>query len=397
MNKLKHLIATYWIVYVGLAIGFTAIFSLLFWRLASLTPGLSQIEILTIQNSQSLEAILLNPISLPFLIPMWLLQKIGLDGIISLRSVGAVFGALSIVLMFIMLRQWQTTRIAILGSILFASSSWFLHTSRLAAPYIAFVVAILFLAVCLFWIHYSKYRKITAAIAALGLAISLYIPGFIWFVLAVFIWRRTDIVKIAKKIPWWFNVILILFTLTLLAPLGYATALDYTIALNFLAIPVSFEPLDWLRQLAIIPAYILARGPENAALNLGRLPLIDLFTTGLLIIGGYSYYLRSGLLRTQFLIICSAITVLLVALNGPIFFALLLPIIYIVATAGLTLLLQQWFTVFPSNPIARGLGIIIIVIALGMTSFYHVNRYFVAWSGNPQTKNTFTHQISEEL
>ncbi len=397
MKNIKHLLATYWVNYLALAIGFSALFTLLWWRLGSLTPGISEVELLTIQNSQSLKAILENPIFLPFLIPLWALQKLGLDGIAALRGVGSLFGALSIVLLFIMLRQWQTTRIAILGSILFVSSSWFLHTSRLAAPYISFVVSLLFLAVCLFWIHYSKYRKLSASIAALGLAISLYIPGFIWFIVAVFIWRWKDIVKIARKIPWWFISFLALFILLLLAPLAYATYLEFTVLLNFLAIPTQFAPLEWLRRLAIIPAYIIARGPQDAVLNLGRLPLIDVFTTGLLIIGAYSYYLKLQLLRTQFVIICSVIAIALIALNGTTFFALLLPIVYIVATAGLTLLLQQWFTVFPSNPIARGLGIFIIVMAISITSAYHINRYFVAWSGNPQTRNTFTHQLSEDL
>jgi hypothetical protein len=72
---------------------------------------------------------------------------------------------------------------------------------------------------------------------------------------------------------------------------------------------------------------------------------------------------------------------------------ILLPFIYLLAGAGMTLLLQQWFTVFPRNPLARNIGVGLIAVLLAFVGYYHMHRYFVAWPHTPETKQAYSLRI----
>ena len=65
---------------------------------------------------------------------------------------------------------------------------------------------------------------------------------------------------------------------------------------------------------------------------------------------------------------------------------------FLIAAGGVALMLQQWFTVFPYNPFARTVGLVLLLFALGTTSFYSLNQYFVAWPHTPETKQTFQYR-----
>jgi hypothetical protein len=55
----------------------------------------------------------------------------------------------------------------------------------------------------------------------------------------------------------------------------------------------------------------------------------------------------------------------------------------LLAIGGIVEILQRWLESFPRNPVARSIGVCLLVAAIGFTSFYHLQRYFVAWGNNP--------------
>jgi uncharacterized membrane protein YoaK (UPF0700 family) len=77
-------------------------------------------------------------------------------------------------------------------------------------------------------------------------------------------------------------------------------------------------------------------------------------------------------------------------LGGSLSLALLLPIIYFVAANGIAAMLVSWFTVFPRNPVARSIGLILITAAVLITCVFHVKRYFVAWPNASETTQAFS-------
>jgi hypothetical protein len=60
---------------------------------------------------------------------------------------------------------------------------------------------------------------------------------------------------------------------------------------------------------------------------------------------------------------------------------------------GIAYMLHEWFKVFPHNPIARSIGIIVIAIAILLTSVYQTRSYFVAWRYSPDTAKAFTEKL----
>lgn len=396
MGKVKSFFVLQWQPMLTVALGLALLVALLWYRLGTITPGFSEVELQTIRDSASTDALIGNPLFLPFKLPLFALQKLGYTSIFALRSVGAAYGLIAGVLFYIILRQWHTKRIATIGAALFVTSSWFLQTSRLAAPYVLYSLGVISLFVIFYWLYDNHRHKLVFAISSIVAVGSLYIPGMIWFVGVCIIWQFPQIKDFIKKLPLWICFVMVPVLLILIAPLIYAGVQNYQIALGALGIPTTFLPLEWAKRLVVLPVFILARGPLEPVLNLGRLPLLDLLSAAVAVLGIYWYSFKFKLLRTRLLSVFTFIAAMLIVLNGATMLPFMLPISYVVITAGIMLLLQQWFTVFPRNPIARGIGIIIVSMAIAVTGAYHIRRYFVAWGGDPVTKATFSQQLPEE-
>src|SRR5690606_12968540 len=113
-------------------------------------------------------------------------------------------------------------------------------------------------------------------------------------------------------------------------------------------------------------------------------------------LGLYYYFKFRSLARAKLLGACFVIAGILLAVEGPVTTALLLPLVYIVVAGGIALLLGQWLTIFPRNPFARSLGIILLTAAVTMSCVYSLRAYFIAWPNNQTVKAEFAH-TSENL
>lgn len=395
MGKVRRFFVLQWQPILTVVLGVTLLIGLLWYRLGTLTPGFSTTEIQTINDSATYAALKANPLFLPFKLPLFVLQHFGYNSAVAMRSVGAVYGLITALLFYIVLRQWHTKRIATIGAALFATSSWFLQTSRLAAPYVLYPLGIISLFVIFYWLYQSKHTKLVFAIGTLVAVGSLYIPGMIWFVGLCIVWQFKKIYAYMKKIPIWLRIVMAIIVVGLVVPLIYTGIYNANVLLGMFGIPTQFLPIEWIKRLLVLPAFVLARGPEEPMLNLGRLPLLDILSATMAVVGVYWYYLKASLMRSRLMLAFAIIATVLITLNGVTMISLLMPLAYILITAGILLLLQQWFTVFPNNPLARGIGIVIICVAVGITGAYHMKRYFIAWSGSPATKATFNHQLKD--
>jgi hypothetical protein len=209
----------------------------------------------------------------------------------------------------------------------------------------------------------------------------------VWLLVIGVIWQYKGIVSLLKQNPVWLWLgSLVIFGL-LLVPAAYAIYQQPRFILDIMAIPKVIVPLEIAKRLVLVPIELFVRGPSNTYW-LARLPIMDLFTGAMFVVGFYNYYLRFKLPRTKFLLWISSILILLIAvLSIPTI--TILPIVYIVITGGITLLLQQWFTVFPKNPLARNTGFIIMLIAILVSSWFQVSRYFIAWRYSNVTQQAY--------
>lgn len=306
-----------------------------------------------------------------------------------MRSVSILLGLAVVCSFYYVISKWYTRRIAILGTLLLVTSSWFLHISRLSTNDIIFSLLFLLFAGGV-WVEEAR-RNIKALLACglIGLAL-LYVPGMIWFILPIVVWQHRRITLYLGQIETWQLSLLIAIGAILLLPLILAIVYQPTLYKAWLGLPEHWPTLKQIAQNLIhIPLNIFWRGPRDASRWLGQLPLIDWFGSAMFVIGAYSYWFKLHLDRTWFLIYIAIIGSILMSIGGPVRINLFLPFIYLVIAGGIALMLQQWFTVFPRNPFARTLGTTLLIIAVLASSFYQLNHYFVAWPNAPETKAAF--------
>lgn len=363
------------------------------YKLGSLTGGSSQPEIQYIASVDSGRKILEQPVYAVHKIPVYGLNKLGTERVAIYRLVSASFAALAVVSCFFVLREWYSDRIAILGSFIFLCSAWILHTGRLATPEASFLL-LMPLLWAVVWLYNTTLRKTALLLLSLLCAACFYIPAFGGLLLMAAIWKHKKLWEELSQVPWWFRLLCLLIVLGGLVPLGWAALKSPQVLLLAAGLPESLPSFSSLTQNAVsIPQYLFVRGPADAVRWLGRLPLLDVFSWIMLVLGIYSVRYHLKLIRVQVLVGSSLLLTLLLVLGGPLTITVLMPAIYVLIAGGLAFMLQQWMAVFPRNPIAKTLAVSLLAGSVVLVAFYHLNHYFVAWPGAPATKAAFSGKI----
>lgn len=392
MKQLRDWVLSRWILLLTLLALSLVTGFLLTYRLSSLVPGLSAEEQHYIQAQISGRQILNNPVFVFHKLPTYLLFKLHIHRISAYRAVSGILAASMVVSGFFILKRWYSRRIAILGSMLLASSALTLHVGRLATPDATFMM-LLPLGASVLWMLSTRRRKLSLAILAVLIASSLYIPGFIWLLLALCTWQRKNLWLAIKKTPWWLKAAGGLLILISALPLIVASIHSPQNLLIVAGLPTHILSIHQIGiNIVRIPMQLFFRGPTDPARWLGQLPILDAFSTVMLILGIYS--LRYHLNKPRFKLLAgTTIMLTILIILGGIPLTALVPILYLLSAAGIAFMLQQWFTVFPRNPIARILATGLVSISVVSVMFYTSNQYFVAWPHSPQNVHVFKYKL----
>lgn len=375
------------VVTTGFGLGAIAI--LLLWRLSSLVVGGDTAELGTRAASLSGRAMLDNPINAPFTAIAHGLLKLAPNNLLSLRLVSVLFGAITIGLFFCIVRAWYTTRLALLASALFATSTWTLYTSRHGTPDVLLFVLLILCAGGV-WLQQTRHSRLVIVLAAIIAATSLYIPGMVWFIVTTGVWQRKVIRQTLGQTPWWLLLLIGLMKLLLLAPLGLALAKHPSLLWDMLGLPTQLPIVPTvLHRLTEIPLNLFIYGPNLPGFWVGHTPILNVLETALFVFGTYSYLRHWRLTRVISMFSIFGIGAVLISLGGPVSLTLLLPFVYLVIAAGLAYLLRDWLSVFPRNPFARNFGLILVTLAVIASCAYHLNRYFIVWPHLAATKQAF--------
>ncbi len=364
---------------------------LLLYKLHSLTGGLSRNEI----EATSVPVGWHGIYNEPFYLPLNLVRSIVffLDpshGDLLSRLPNAIFGGMTIITFAWLIRLWHGTITAIFVGLLFATSAWVLHVSRLASFDVLYLWAIPTLLLTHVHMHRNSAKPVIFYGSMLIWGLLLYIPGMVWLVLANVLLQRKAITNgwhnLAKT---WQRALYIM------AGVGWLPLLIVGLSRAgnlraWLGLPESIaDPLGLLKQFIGVFVHIFIRGPQYPELWLEQAPLLDVFTLIMCLLGIYFYIRHIKVARTRLLGTFFAIGIILVAVGGPVGISLLVPLLYIAAATGITFFLHDWLRVFPSNPFARILGIGLITIAVAVACFYNARAYYVAWPHNLVTQAVF--------
>lgn len=389
MKKLGNWLASAWYSVAMSLGGLLFVGLLLYFQIGSLAPGVSQAEINQANAAHSLQTIRENPLNFPHKVLQKGIDKLGVSTITAGRAASACLGLAIAGCFFFVLRSWYTRRVAILATLLFVCSAWFLQTARMGADIILYS-ALIGIVGCVAWFQQPRSSVLPVMVGALLVVTLLYTPGMIWVILPLVLWQLKRINQLLQGRKIALLVPLGILCLLLLTPLIWAFVKDMGLIKIYLGLPAEWpSPLEFAKNIINVPVQIFFRGPDNPTAWVGRLPLIDWFSAVMFVIGAYAYYFKRQLDRTRFLAFIFAIGTLLVGLGGAVTTSILLPFVYVVIAGGIGLMLQQWFTVFPRNPIARTTGSVLMTLAVLMAVFYNVNQYFIAWPNAPETKEAF--------
>ena len=366
-----------------------ALAGLLLFRLGSLVNGYAPQEVRSLQTF-SLGEVYTNPLYAPFkLTQLFFIRQLG-DSPLHLRFASVIVGFFAVILFYYVVRSWFSWRVALLTSILFGTSPWFLHSSRFGYVYVTYL-SILGLAALATYVRSRTIRRPVLILGIMCLLLSVYVPGMLWLIIIGIVWQYKTLAEIIRRYP----------LITVLGGLALAAALSPLI-LSFIRNPdllytYAGLPQDGIVRLVDVPMSMLRNlkmivwsGPTDPAVWLiGRYPLLNFFAVIMSVIGLYSYYLDSKLDRTKFVVGGMLAGWILVSLGGEVHTTLLLPLCYLLVAGGIAFMLKQWFKVFPYNPFARSLAVVLLVTAVGAVCWHNMQHYFVAWPQAPATRKVY--------
>lgn len=373
---------------------------LLFHQLDVLLPGYSMAELETAAASSSLNAIVSDPVHAPYKLVVFAISQVSENPLLATRLASGLFGVFTVALFYFGIRRWHSSRVAFLSSALFVTAGWFLFTARLGTPDIMFPFTILLFVTIAYWIAEGGKSKLGYFLAMLALGLSIYVPGIIWLLLLGLLVRRTKDFRILGQTLSWIGVSLLVLGLLLLiaVPITYAIVQQPSAILPLLGVPETLPTLlDYAKNLVFVPLSLLVLAGAETEFWIGRLPLLDIFSSMLFVLGLYYYFKYRSLDRAKLLVGYLIVASALVALDGPITIALLLPATYVIIAGGIAFLLAQWKTVFPLNPVAQTFAIVLLSLAITTSVIYNLRAYFVAWPNSERTKSTYSQQESDLL
>lgn len=361
--------------------------------LGSLTGGLSAGEAAAAKAPVGWHGIYHQPLDLPLKLVRSVVFALSPGhGQTLTRLPNVLFGSLAIVSFACLIWFWHGTRTAIAAGLLFATSAWVLHASRLASfdvLYLWAVPTLLLLHVLLS--RYSQ-RVLVWYGSLLIWGVMLYVPGLVWLILVEAWLQRSTLIDSWKHFGNWQQHLLYFVAGLVWLPLLVIGLTRPGNLVNWLGLPAHLgSPIHLLKQFAAVPVHLFVRGPQYPDIWLGRAPILDVFTLTACLAGIYFYVTHPKASRSRLLASFALVGFILVGLGGPVGLSLLVPILYVGAAAGIAYLLREWLSVFPNNPLARGLGIGLIALAVSLSCVYNLRAYFVAWPHNQETGIVFRH------
>lgn len=373
----------------------TVLYYLFFYRLTTLIKLLSQPELKYIHHN-SWSWLYIHPFYLPIdVLRIMLYYLYHHTNVIILILPSIIFSFISLICLILVLNFWHKRSITLLTIIMFATSSWFLHVSRIISNQTLYLAIIPILLLNYLMLKY-KYRKYYIYY---GLIISwsflIFIPGIFPLVVATIIFSYNDLKKgwqYYQKL--WQHFLYIFLILVSNLPLVYFLLKNHYYLSQWLRIDINNNIILVAKNILAVFLHIFINGPNDPTLWLGQLPITDIFSLGMIITGVYSYSRHIKSKRVKLLTILFFLSSLIIAFSGGIsVLSLIIPLLYLVIADGLSYTLNYWFKIFPYNFYARYLGIFIIIIAVSLSTVYNLRSYFIAWPHNFKTIKTFNRKL----
>jgi hypothetical protein len=317
---------------------------------------------------------------LPIKAALLALHKLNLGNQYNMRYLSVLVMLLGVFCFYKFIASWISSRMAMFSTLLFACSTWALLQTRqdsVTTMQLALIPAILYLGTLI--IRSDSWAL--KLICSILLAQFIFVPGAIWFfiffaVIGVYLNDKTTLKTLLLPMA--------AFLITL-AAYG-ALVFHWSITSYHQIVRLAGPELGVLPTLSTIKANLtdlpgqLFYSGLNDPTWLKSTPIVD-WVSAIFLLAGFIYLFRTKLhpIRKKVIISFFVLALVLVLLNSITYVSVLLPLIYLCIGLGMTYLADQWMIIFPNNPLARSLGLVMIGVIVFSVCFFHLERYFVGW------------------
>lgn len=372
-----------------------ALVFLMTFRLGSLFTGGSTHEISAITNVTGPEVILSNPLHASHKLLLAALQMVTDPSLLVSRMISVGFGIAAIWLFYALVRSRFSARISAFGTLIFATSTTVVAITRNAGFYSStmFAACAMLLAMQLL----VTPRGFTAKGWLIGglIAAALFSPGAPIVLLIAAIWHAPRLAQIPRYWPAWSLLSIFAFPVAALGLLTYGFVQNINLLQQWLALPSDLPTTSvFMQNFSASSQMLFSRAPILPEFIVGRTPILDIFTAVCFILG-LAYAQRHTTLwgfGVKLLLIMAGLAYGSLS-SADNLLPLALPIAYLGVTAGVTFLLRQWLSIFPRNPVARTIGVAAMTAVIGVSCYYQLSRFYIAFSQTPENRRAYTQQL----
>lgn len=307
-----------------------------------------------------------------------------------LRLSSVVWGIIFSICFFIIAKGLFGNSIGLIGTAIFATTPIFLVAARQSSAEIMLASPIAIMAAYA-WMGRTQTDK-TRALPVLVIvsSLALYIPGMFWWLAGASLFGRKKIEEAVSQTPKPRLYVIVAAGLIILLPLILAIAGNWRLIMPLGLVPHDFlSPINELKNIGWMASAWFLRTPFHSPLIIGRLPLLNIVQVVLLVFGAYALF-QAAKNKAWALIAALAFATLAAGLNNSISYLLLgLPAVCLLITTGLRYLYVEWRGIFPRNPAAKYVAMILIVTLGAVQLLFGVRYAVIAWPHAVATRNTY--------
>jgi hypothetical protein len=357
-------------------------------QLSAIPNGFAETEKIYASSVANISDIGENPLYLPHKLASYVVSNFS-DSIRAIRAVSIVFLGFSIVALYRILKRWHSDKVALFATSMFALNATTLAVGRLGAPLVLILTWSIVISI-LMWLQHGNSRKVAPVSLLVVSTALLYIPGAPYFFLLLAILFGKKLLATIKGLSNKTIILTLASSLFVFSPLILSFVNNTNLIKEWLLLPQTIEWSSILTNILKVPSAYIYRTPVDPLLNVGTLPVLDVAAGGLFLIGLYAYQRNAKLERTKIMLLTAIFGIILGALGQvTIGIILLLPFVYSVVAAGISYILDEWYSVFPKNPFARSFGLLLVTLVVILSVYYQATRFFVVWPQTPETRSTY--------
>lgn len=357
--------------------------ALVVWQLGGIPPGFSGEEKQSALISANLDFETQSFVNLPYhLLQKATLLAFGPDAWgIRLPSVLLALGLVATT--YFLLKSWFRGNMAVIGTVLLATSVYFLMRARLGTPEILYYVwpPLLLLTASMVNISGNAWRLWLLLFTVVA-ALSLYTPYMIFFLglfLIVVATSRAGRLLMAE-IDGSAIALSFLTLLVLLAPLGYGIYQNPQSVFDYIGILEAPTTAFLLERLSQIGYLMVGYGAEPGAFY----PVLGIPAIILGLYGLYHAVRFIGRIRDAAMVLWLMVALALFVSTPDAPSALLFIPFMLLVILGVRSFINIWYGLFPRNPYARTAALLPIALLLLVVVGFNYQRYFY---GLPRAEN----------